>query len=162
MFFVGFARSWVVLLIAWVDFPWSPSASSSLLFGLLRLFRVASFSAFFVGFSWEPPLILLGLLLRFGMIFLIYFRGRLPSSGFSDWPAQSKKTEKNGRLLKIFIHRSELQAGTSDDDGHRESQLIGALTRPRPTTACSGQLAPRKRRGGCSGGRRRHASTSVC
>jgi hypothetical protein len=43
-----------------------------------------------------------------------------------------KKTEKKGRPLKIFIHWSKLQARTSDDDGHRESQLIGAITRPRP------------------------------
>jgi hypothetical protein len=59
---------------------------------------------------------------------------------------RNKKNRKKGRPLKIFIHRSKLQAGTSDDDGHRESQLIGAITRPRPTTACSGQLALRKRR----------------
>jgi hypothetical protein len=56
---------------------------------------------------------------------------------------------RNKKQRKI-IHRSKLQAGTSDDDGHKESQLIGAATRPRPTSACSGQLALQKRRG-CSG-----------
>jgi hypothetical protein len=56
----------------------------------------------------------------------------------------TKNNEKKGRPLKFFIHRSKLQAGTSDDDGHRESQLIGAVTRPRPTSACSGQLALQK------------------
>jgi hypothetical protein len=71
-----------------------------------------------------------------------------------------KKHEKNGRTLKFFIHRSKLQARASDDDGHRESRLIGAVTRPRPTTAFSGQLALRKRRG-WSGRRRRHAPASV-
>jgi hypothetical protein len=70
-----------------------------------------------------------------------------------------KNNEKKGRPLKFFIHRSKLQAETSDDDGYRESQLIGAVTRPRPTSACSGQLALQKRRG-CSGRRRRHAPAS--
>jgi hypothetical protein len=51
-----------------------------------------------------------------------------------------KNNEKKGRPLKFFIHRSKLQAGTSDDDGHRESELIGVVTRPRPTSACSGQV----------------------
>jgi hypothetical protein len=57
-----------------------------------------------------------------------------------------KNNKKKVRPLKFFIYRSKLQAGTSDDDGHRESQLIGAVTRPRPTSACSGQLALQKRR----------------
>jgi hypothetical protein len=51
----------------------------------------------------------------------------------------NKRNRKKGRPLKFFIHRSKLQAGTSDVDCHRESQLIGAITRPRSTTACSGQ-----------------------
>jgi hypothetical protein len=46
-----------------------------------------------------------------------------------------KNNEKKGRPLKFFIHRSKLQTGTSDDDGHRESQLIGGVTRPRPKRA---------------------------
>jgi hypothetical protein len=66
-----------------------------------------------------------------------------------------KNNEKKGRPLKFFIHRSKLQAGTSDDDGHRESQLIGAVTRPRPTSACSGQLALQK----CRGVQREEAET---
>jgi hypothetical protein len=90
----------------------------------------------------------------------LYSRGRAPSSGFSDWPAQQKttkkKTEKKGRPLKFFIHRSKLQAATSDDDHHTESQLIRAITRPRPTSACSGQLAQQwgceKKGGGEAGG----------
>jgi hypothetical protein len=57
---------------------------------------------------------------------------------------RNKKQRKKGRPLKFFIHRSKLQAGTSDDDGHRESELIGVVTRPRPTSACSG--------GGAAGG----------
>jgi hypothetical protein len=73
----------------------------------------------------------------------------------------TKNSEKNngkkkGRPLKFFIHRSKLQAATSDDDHHTESQLIRAITRPRPTTACSGQLAQQwrceKKCGGEAGG----------
>jgi hypothetical protein len=93
---------------------------------------------------------------------LKHSRGRVPSSGFSDWSAQQKITKKRS-AIKI-LHppfQIRVQAGTSDDDGHRESQLIGAVTRPRPTSACSGQLALQKRRG-CSGRRRRHAPASVC
>jgi hypothetical protein len=51
---------------------------------------------------------------------------------------RNKKHEKKGRTLKFFIHGSKLQARASDDDGHRESRLIGAVTRPRPTIAFSG------------------------
>jgi hypothetical protein len=65
-------------------------------------------------------------------------------------PRNKKKTKKKGRPPKFFIHRCKLQSGTSDDDGDRESRLVGAVTRPRPTTACSGQL--RKRRGAAGGG----------
>jgi hypothetical protein len=61
---------------------------------------------------------------------------------------RNKKHEKIGRTLKFFIHRFKVQTRASDDDGHRESRLIGAITRPTPTTAFSGQLALRKRRGG--------------
>jgi hypothetical protein len=81
------------------------------------------------------------------VILQIHSRGRAPRSGFSDWPAQQKTTKKKGRPLKFFIHYFKLQAGTSDDDYHTESQLIRPVTRLRPTTACSGQLALRKKAG---------------
>jgi hypothetical protein len=70
---------------------------------------------------------------------------------------RNKKKRKKGRPLKFFIHRSKLQAGTSDDDGHRDSQLIGAIMRPRPTNAC-----PVRKRRGCSGRTSRNAPASVC
>jgi hypothetical protein len=47
--------------------------------------------------------------------------------------------------LKFFFHRSKLQAGSSKDDYQTKSHLIRAITRPRPTTACSGQLAVRQK-----------------
>jgi hypothetical protein len=78
---------------------------------------------------------------------ILYSGGRVPSSGFSDWPARQKKQRKKGRTLKFFLHRLKLQAGTCDDDHHTESQVIRAVTRPRPTTACSGQSALRKKAG---------------
>jgi hypothetical protein len=42
-----------------------------------------------------------------------------------------KNNEKKGRPLKFFIHRSKLQAGTSDDDGHRESRGNASQTHKR-------------------------------
>jgi hypothetical protein len=52
----------------------------------------------------------------------VYSRGRATRAGFFDWPAQRKTTkkqrEKKDRPLKFVIHRSKLQAGTSDDDNH--------------------------------------------
>jgi hypothetical protein len=47
--------------------------------------------------------------------------------------------------LKFFFHRSKLQAGSSKDDYQTKSHLIRAIMRPRPTTACSGQLAVRQK-----------------
>jgi hypothetical protein len=47
--------------------------------------------------------------------------------------------------LKFFFYRSKLQAGSSKDDYQPKSHLIRAITRPRPTTACSGQLAVRQK-----------------
>jgi hypothetical protein len=45
----------------------------------------------------------------------------VPSSGFSDWSAQQKKPKKKGRPLKIFIHRSKLQAGISNEIQHTDA-----------------------------------------
>jgi hypothetical protein len=56
-----------------------------------------------------------------------------------------KNQEKKHRPLKFFFHRSKLQAGSSKDDYQMKSHLIRAITRPRPTTACSDQLAVRQK-----------------
>jgi hypothetical protein len=47
--------------------------------------------------------------------------------------------------LKFFFHYSKLQAGSSKDDYQTKSHLIRPITRPRPTTACFGQLAVRQK-----------------
>jgi hypothetical protein len=59
----------------------------------------------------------------------------------------TKKTTKINkyRPLKFFFHHSKLQAGSSKDDYQTKSRVIRAITRPRPTTACSGQLAVRQK-----------------
>jgi hypothetical protein len=53
----------------------------------------------------------------------------------------TKNQEKKGRPLKCFFQRSKRQAGSSKNDYQTQSHLIRALTRPKPTIACSGQLA---------------------
>jgi hypothetical protein len=60
-------------------------------------------------------------------------------------PRKEKQRKKKTAVKQFFIHRSKLQAGTSDDDYYTESQVVRGVTRPRPTTACSGQLALRKK-----------------
>jgi hypothetical protein len=57
---------------------------------------------------------------------------------------ETKNHEKKGRPLKFF-HSSKLQTGSSNDDCHTKPSLIRAITRHRPTTACSGQLAVRQK-----------------
>jgi hypothetical protein len=57
----------------------------------------------------------------------------------------AKNHQKKYRPLKFFFHRSKLQAGSSKDDYQMKSHLIRAMTRPRPTTACSDQLAVRQK-----------------
>jgi hypothetical protein len=51
-----------------------------------------------------------------------------------------------GAAHQIYVTSSEVP-NTSDDDRHTESQLIRAVTRPRPITACSGPLAQRQKEG---------------
>jgi hypothetical protein len=59
----------------------------------------------------------------------------------------TKNNEKEGGPLEFFNDLFKLQAGTLDDDHHRESQLSCAVTRSSPTTACSEQLVLRKKAG---------------
>jgi hypothetical protein len=59
----------------------------------------------------------------------------------------ARANQKIPRPLKFFIHLSKLQAATSNDDHHTESQLIRAITGQRPTAACSGHLELRKKAG---------------
>jgi hypothetical protein len=71
----------------------------------------------------------------------------VPSSGFSDWPAQQKNHEKKGRPLKFFFHRSKIQAGISDDN-----HQTNACARPRLLTLHHSLLSRRQLTGTCGCG----------
>jgi hypothetical protein len=71
------------------------------------------------------------------------------------------KLVTTGATHQTYVTSSDVP-NTSDDDRHTESQLIRAVTRPRPITACSGQLVLRQKGGGnARGGGGTHTVFSV-
>jgi hypothetical protein len=62
--------------------------------------------------------------------------------------------------VKFCFHRCKVQAGSSKDDYRTKSHLSRAITRPRPTTACSGQLAVRQK--GSMKGEKAGSRTGIC